>query len=61
MMDISNAEKFPPKSTLPRCSWAETKDLDMRRYHDCEWGKPLRDDRALFELLSLELMQSGLS
>ena len=33
----------------------------MRRYHDEEWGVPLHDDRALFELLALEGAQAGLS
>lgn len=33
----------------------------MVRYHDLEWGMPLHDDRALFELLTLESAQAGLS
>ena len=33
----------------------------MMRYHDEEWGVPLHDDRALFELLALEGFQAGLS
>ena len=33
----------------------------MDRYHDEEWGVPLHDDRALFELLTLEGAQAGLS
>lgn len=33
----------------------------MRAYHDQEWGRPLHDDRALFELLCLEGAQAGLS
>jgi DNA-3-methyladenine glycosylase I len=33
----------------------------MQAYHDEEWGRPLRDDRSLFELLTLEAFQSGLS
>ncbi|MFT8638981.1 DNA-3-methyladenine glycosylase I [Bifidobacterium sp.] len=44
-----------------RCSWARVDDELMVRYHDREWGTPNHDRRALFELLSLELMQSGLS
>ena len=44
---------------MERCSWA-TSDL-MKKYHDEEWGKPLHDDQALFELLILETMQAGLS
>jgi DNA-3-methyladenine glycosylase I len=42
-----------------RCPWA-TKPLDIA-YHDSEWGVPLHDDRALFELLTLEGAQAGLS
>jgi DNA-3-methyladenine glycosylase I len=42
-----------------RCDWA--KDELSIVYHDNEWGKPLHDDRALFELLILEGAQAGLS
>lgn len=42
-----------------RCSWATT-DL-YKEYHDKEWGKPVHDDRILFEMLILENMQAGLS
>lgn len=45
---------------MERCPWCESFDL-YRRYHDEEWGVPLRDDRALFELLILEGAQAGLS
>lgn len=45
--------------TLQRCPWP-TKPLDIL-YHDTEWGVPLHDDRALFELLILEGAQAGLS
>ena len=47
--------------TIPssRCPWA-VKPLDIA-YHDTEWGVPLHDDRALFELLILEGAQAGLS
>lgn len=44
---------------MPRCAWAR-KPLDIL-YHDTEWGVPLHDDRALFELLILEGAQAGLS
>ena len=50
------------RMTLPdlgRCRWA-TFPL-LAPYHDEEWGVPLHDDRALFELLSLEGAQAGLS
>jgi DNA-3-methyladenine glycosylase I len=42
-----------------RCPWGE--DPALRRYHDEEWGRELRGDRAMFERLSLEAFQSGLS
>ena len=44
----------------PRCAWG-TAPPSMLAYHDTEWGVPLHDDRALFELLSLEGAQAGLS
>jgi DNA-3-methyladenine glycosylase I len=43
-----------------RCEWA-TGTPAMLAYHDTEWGVPLHDDRALFELLTLEGAQAGLS
>jgi DNA-3-methyladenine glycosylase I len=43
-----------------RCPWAGADPLYLA-YHDEEWGVPLHDDRALFELLSLEGAQAGLS
>jgi DNA-3-methyladenine glycosylase I len=42
-----------------RCSWPRT-DLDIE-YHDTEWGVPVHEDRRLFELLTLEGAQAGLS
>ena len=43
-----------------RCAWAAS-DAEYRRYHDEEWGTPLHGDRPLFEKLSLEGFQAGLS
>ena len=43
-----------------RCGWTGS-DAEYRRYHDEEWGRPLHGDRALFEKLSLEGFQAGLS
>lgn len=43
-----------------RCSWADVSDLD-REYHDKEWGIPVHSDQALFECLTLEGAQAGLS
>jgi DNA-3-methyladenine glycosylase I len=45
---------------LPRCGWA-TSAPDYVSYHDEEWGRPLRGERNLFERMSLEAFQSGLS
>src|SRR5919108_2085518 len=44
-----------------RCEWAVGGDELMVVYHDEEWGVPSHDDRHLFELLSLEGAQAGLS
>ncbi len=44
-----------------RCSWANPKNPIYLKYHDEEWGVPLHDERALFELLVLEGFQAGLS
>jgi DNA-3-methyladenine glycosylase I len=43
-----------------RCGWGTSDQLYVD-YHDHEWGRPLRDERALFELMNLEAFQSGLS
>lgn len=43
-----------------RCQWCGTDPL-YEEYHDNEWGVPLHDDRALFEMLMLEGFQAGLS
>ena len=44
-----------------RCSWANPKNELYVRYHDEEWGVPIRDDSKLFEMLILECFQAGLS
>jgi DNA-3-methyladenine glycosylase I len=44
---------------MPRCPWAKN-ELAIK-YHDEEWGRPVRDDRTLFEFLILEGAQAGLS
>ena len=43
-----------------RCAWCTTDPLYLA-YHDTEWGRPLHDDRKLFEMLCLEGAQAGLS
>lgn len=45
---------------LARTPWALGSEM-MRRYYDTEWGMPIREERGLFERLSLEGFQSGLS
>ena len=45
---------------IARCAWVGD-DREYRRYHDEEWGFPLHGDRALFEKMSLEGFQAGLS
>jgi DNA-3-methyladenine glycosylase I len=57
---------MPPAPAKPndapvRCAWAEGGDPAYESYHDEEWGVPLHDDRALFELLCLEGAQAGLA
>lgn len=45
---------------VARCSWAAAPGV-MREYHDKEWGMPVKGDAAVFERLTLEAFQSGLS
>ena len=44
-----------------RCGWVKINNPLYVAYHDEEWGRPLHDDQALFELLCLETYQAGLS
>ncbi len=44
---------------MNRCKWCLSNEK-MIRYHDEEWGVPLRDDRKQFEFLMMEVMQCGL-
>jgi len=48
------------KTEKVRCPWCNKDEL-YQRYHDEEWGRPVHDDQALFELLNLEGAQAGLS
>ena len=52
---------MPKKSDIVRCPWVDLSKPDYIEYHDTEWGVPLHDDRRLFEFLSLEAAQAGLS
>lgn len=45
---------------MKRCNWGNYND-QMKEYHDTEWGVPVHDDRLLFEFLTLEGAQAGLS
>jgi DNA-3-methyladenine glycosylase I len=57
----------PVQDSRVRCGWIDEARLSpedfvrYRDYHDEEWGRPLRDSGALFERISLEAFQSGLS
>ena len=51
---------IPGADGKPRCRWSASAP-EYPRYHDTEWGFPVDDDRRLFEKLSLEGFQSGLS
>jgi DNA-3-methyladenine glycosylase I len=46
--------------SLPRCPWATHSEIEAE-YHDREWGVPVHDERTLFEFLTLEGAQAGLS
>lgn len=46
---------------MNRCSWVDLKSEVYVKYHDCEWGVSVYDDRKLFEFLVLESFQAGLS
>lgn len=44
-----------------RCRWLNLNNATYVKYHDEEWGRPLHDDKKLYELLILECFQAGLS
>lgn len=46
---------------MERCTWATNTTEEMQAYHDDEWGRPVHEEQQLFELLTLESMQAGLS
>jgi DNA-3-methyladenine glycosylase I len=64
-------DRTPPPVPLPqgeggpltrtRCGWAQGADAAMQHYHDTEWGVPQHDDAVLFEFITLEGAQAGLS
>jgi DNA-3-methyladenine glycosylase I len=53
-------EAMPGPDGQRRCPWA-LRTLEYTAYHDKEWGRPVRNDAALYERLTLEGFQSGLS
>ena len=55
----SESDRGTAASRVTRCAWAGT-PLSIA-YHDAEWGVPVHDDRILFEFLTLEGAQAGLS
>jgi hypothetical protein len=63
--EVSEPPAAPPGAVpgpdgLLRCPWA-LGSADYLAYHDEEWGRPVRSDAGIFERLSLEAFQSGLS
>lgn len=54
------SEAIPGPDGRPRCPWA-LGPPEYCAYHDSEWGRPVHDDRGIFERLCLEAFQSGLS
>lgn len=46
---------------IKRCSWLNLNNVKYIEYHDNEWGRPIYDDKKLFEFLILESFQAGLS
>jgi DNA-3-methyladenine glycosylase I len=61
MAEAKKFQKNKPINKKPTRCWGELDDPRMTAYHDKEWGRPLHDDRRIFEFLILEGMQAGLS
>ncbi|MBB3661871.1 MULTISPECIES: DNA-3-methyladenine glycosylase I [Prauserella salsuginis group] len=59
-LPAAGVEELTGPDGVARCAWGNTAS-DYAEYHDTEWGVPLRGETALFERLSLEAFQSGLS
>jgi DNA-3-methyladenine glycosylase I len=53
--------KTKSKNDICRCPWVDLSKIDYVEYHDKEWGVPVYDERLIFEFLSLESAQAGLS
>jgi DNA-3-methyladenine glycosylase I len=52
---------MPENLSICRCPWVDLSKPDYTDYHDKEWGVPVHDDQRLFEILTLEAAQAGLS
>ncbi|WP_311197728.1 DNA-3-methyladenine glycosylase I [Ornithinimicrobium sp. INDO-MA30-4] len=65
MTDLTPAPEPPAlvegQDGLKRCAWANPAQPDYVAYHDTEWGWPVHGEQRLFERLTLEAFQSGLS
>lgn len=59
-MSQEQAGTIAGEDGVARCPWAES-DPVSRHYHDTEWGLPVHGERALYERISLEAFQAGLS
>jgi DNA-3-methyladenine glycosylase I len=59
-MPRTSADKARSLTKRKRCSWCGDDPL-YQKYHDEEWGRPVHDDRKMFEMLLLEGFQAGLS
>jgi DNA-3-methyladenine glycosylase I len=57
---MTEAQTIPGTDGRPRCRWCAAAP-EFEAYHDNEWGYPVGDDQRLFEKISLEAFQSGLS
>lgn len=55
------AATMTASKTPKRCPWVDETKPDYVAYHDHEWGVPVLDDRVMFEFLTLEAAQAGLS
>jgi DNA-3-methyladenine glycosylase I len=60
MTDVTAEGLVPGPDGRPRCGWGGSTP-DYLPYHDLEWGRPVHGDDALFERMTLEAFQSGLS
>jgi DNA-3-methyladenine glycosylase I len=62
-MQDTGEERLPLKksASVIRCPWVDLKKPDYVAYHDSEWGVPVHDDRLMFEFLTLESAQAGLT